>query len=138
MRQEGYETKVGLGTPDAGRNEIPLEVSTVVQSTLLDRMIPDSIRPYLLDPAHDLEKKDPVLMELGNRFLMKYILGFNGFTEYCNNKSADVKFMTRAKLGQFTEEDYADMITFFEHSEQGELFFADEEEVQEFLKPFMH
>lgn len=138
MRNEEYVTPVGLGTPDAGRNEIPLEVSTVVQSTLLDRMIPDSIRPYLLDPAHDLEKKDPVLMELGNRFLMKYILGFNGFTEYCNDKSKDVEFMARAKIGQFTEEDYADMIRFFEQNEHGEPFFADEAEVQDFLKPYQH
>jgi hypothetical protein len=143
MRNEEYMTPVGAGTPEKGRNEILPEVALVVQSNLLERMVPEAVRPYLLDPAIDTERNDPILMELGNRFAVKYLLGFNGFTEYCNQKSVDpsetaVDFMERAKLGQFTEEDYVDMITFFEHSEHGEPFFADEAEVQDFLKPFMH
>ena len=138
MKHEGYETAIGAGTPELGRNEVSVEVATATQTSLVERMIPEAIRPYLLDPAEDLEKKDPILMELGNRFALKYIFDFNGFTEYCNSKSKDVEFMARAKLGQFTEEDYTDMISFFEQNEHGEPFFADEAEVQEFLKPFTH
>jgi hypothetical protein len=101
---------------------------------LLELMTPLRVRALLLPHEVDLEFNDPVLIALGNRFADKYVLGFNGFTEFCNSKSSDKAFMDRAKRGVLTDADYTEMVQFFETHPAGGPFFADETEVDEFLK----
>jgi hypothetical protein len=123
-----YETQVGAGTPEDGRKEIPFEVALNLQMKLLERMIPDDIRPYLTD-----REDDPVRSALWERWMGKYIIGFNGFTEYCNEHRKDRAFIECAKQGNLDDADYRDMILSFETSEHGEPFFKDQEEINEFL-----
>ncbi len=130
---KGQETPIGRGTQEEGRKEIPLEVALNAQTKILELMTPLAVKPYLTE-----KEDDPVRAALWERWMEKYMLVFNGFTEFCNEHSTDREFITRAQQGKFSQRDYDDMITFFEHKDHGEPFFRDYEEIAEFLKPFVH
>lgn len=120
----------------AGRNEIPVAVALKVQRELMDRMIPEAVKPYMQSAESDTDTDDPIRQGLYMRFAEKYLLNFNGFAEYCNNRSNDREFMERAKLGQCGEEDLNDMVRFFEASEKGGPFFQGDTAVVEFIRQY--
>lgn len=132
-----YVTPIGLGTQAEGRKEIPMEAANAIQIELVRRMTPPKIQPYLTG-----KEDDPVLGELMMRFMDKYYIGFNGFTEYCNLNSADRSFIERAKGAKLTDEDYEKMATFIQQPPHGKLFFKNSAEIEAFLetlpKPTVH
>ena len=114
------------------REMVPVEIALEIQRKLILAMIPKDLLPFLAD---DTENK--ILDMITMRWMDKYALDFNGFTEFCNSNIEDKTLMSRVIAGELNDDDLSSMIDFLEHSSGGSKFFTDAE-LQDFITQISH
>lgn len=117
------------------RGDIALEVAVNFQNKLSLVMAPDKIRPYLShdDPQTDLE------IAYANKWMNKYADpegAYNGFQSFCDSETVEHSIKGRLLRNEFIHEDLLVAKQYIE-GEGGPLF-ENDEEVDEFLKEYLH
>lgn len=114
------------------REEVSLEIALEIQRKLIMAMIPRELLSFL---DNDIENK--ILDMITMRWMEKYALDFNGFTEFCNLNAENEPLMSRITTGTLNENDLSSMVDFLEHSSEGGKFFTDEE-LRNFIAQISH
>lgn len=120
--------------PGHGRERVPTAAALDAQKKLVVHMTPERIIPYI-----DFNNVyDPFLDALMLRYMLKYDSGdYNGFAEYCDAHEDD-SFMDRVVNQELTTEDLDGMKAAMIAHDSYTPFFADEGEVDEFIKSNTH
>ncbi len=106
-----------------GREAIPVDIALNTQKKLIEYMTPSELLPHLTTN----NEYDPVLEALTMRWMEKYALNFNGFTEFCNINAENESLIYRILNNQLTNEDLASMRIFLEDSPTGGPLFTPDE-----------
>lgn len=114
------------------REEVSLEIALEIQRKLIMAMIPRELLSFL---DNDIENK--ILDMITMRWMEKYALDFNGFTEFCNLNAENEPLMSRITTGTLNESDLSSMVDFLESSSEGGKFFTDEE-LRNFIAQISH
>lgn len=114
------------------REMVPVEIALEIQRKLILAMIPKDLLSFL---ENDTENK--ILDMITMRWMDKYALDFNGFTEFCNSNTEDKALMGKMIAGELNDEDLFSMVDFLEHSSGGGKFFTDAE-LQDFITQISH
>lgn len=128
----------GVATEDvkkSGREQVPPYAALDAQKKLVLHMTPERLKPYIETSEYDC----PFMDALMTRYLEKYVNDkYNGFAEYCNLHGEDEDFMDRAINQNLTEADLEKVRVFLESHVDGQAFFANEREIEEFIKLNTH
>lgn len=109
-----------------------MEIALEIQRKLIIAMIP---REFLSFLDNDMENK--ILDMITMRWMEKYALDFNGFTEFCNLNAENEPLISRITTGTLNESDLSSMVDFLESSSEGGKFFTDEE-LRNFIAQISH
>lgn len=113
--------------------EVPIEAVLSIQQSLMHTMLPERLKSYVV--ASDGEQvgiEDDLFM----RWHEKYSADFRLFCDGLNQVT-DAELIDRIKTNALTAEDLAIIQTYLENPSRGGAFFTNEE-LDEFIKPFVH
>lgn len=124
----------GEGVKKSGREQVPPYAALDAQKKLVLHMTPERILQYI-DPNNDY---DPFFEALMLRYMEMYDSGdYNGFADYCNAHDNDA-FIERAIDQTLTAEDLEKMkVSLFAHNGYTP-FFANDQEIEDFIKANTH
>ena len=134
--EAGFNTSEITPKWNGGDLEIPLEYLLAVQQVLMLMMVPNAIKPHVLDSDGEHIGIEEKLFE---RWCEKYSTLFR---LYCNNldpqNEAEDKLIKRIVNGCLTSDDYLNLQNYLESSEDlvggvGGKFFVNEAEIKRFM-----
>ncbi len=114
------------------REAISVETALAIQRELPFLLAPKRILEHIENGHNELV--DP-LME---RFMDKYAIEWNALDAFCGDTATDRELLTRFVTNTYTPDDLAVLVHYIENHSNEIVFFANESEIDSFLRQFLH